>query len=110
MASSTAIVAQGQRALQTLKNYRQKVRLNEQRTTGAVIAIAGGGVAGAVDAYFDEPKLMGIPATPVVASALLLAGLFDAVPGGLEVAEFGKGALSYAVGSLAFKKVNGWEE
>ena len=109
MASSSAIVQQGQRALQTLKNYRQKVRYNESRMTGAAIATAGGGIAGAVDAYFDEPQILGLPATPIVSAGLLLAGLFDAVPGAVEIAELGKGGLAYAVGSMAFKKVNGWE-
>lgn len=109
MANASKIVAQGERAIQTLRNYRAKVKLNEQRSMGAAIAVMGGGVAGAVDGYFNEPKLAGVPATPVVSSVLLLAGLFDAVPGAVEVAEFGKGGLAYALGSLAFKKVNEWE-
>lgn len=92
------------RAVATLRNYRQKARLSEARVIGGLETVAGGAAAGFVDGYFEEPKIMGLPATPLVSFGALLLGLGEFVPGAEHLAALGNGGAAYAVGSAAFKK------
>lgn len=98
------------RAVATLRNSRLKARANEARTVAFVEGAAGAALAGAADAYFDEPKLMGLPAVPLITFGVALLGVTELVPGAEHLAAIGGGGAHYALGSLVFKKVNEYEK
>jgi hypothetical protein len=110
VATERQTLARADRAIVTLRNMRAKARLNMQRTYGMGAALAGAAAAGAADAYLDEPKVVGFPATPLASAGLMLLGLFDVVPGAEYIAQAGLGGACYSVGALTFKKVNEFEE
>lgn len=93
--------AQGYRA--SLARYREKARISEERTFGAVTALAGAAAAGYADAKLGEGaenvKVLGLPAMPLVGLGLVALGLSDWVPGGTYICQAGVGVASYALGS-----------
>jgi hypothetical protein len=103
------IVERADRAVVQLKNYKRKAAMSEARITHFVEGSAGAVMAGAADAYFDEPKILGLPAVPVVSGIAAMLGMFEIIPGGEHLAAVGGGGLQYALGSLAFKKVDEWQ-
>jgi len=103
------IVEKADRAVVQLKNYKRKAAMSEARMVHFVEGAGGAIAAGAADAYFNEPKMFGVPAVPVVSALTALLGMFEVIPGGEHLAAIGGGGLHYALGSLAFKKVDEWE-
>ena len=92
------------RAIATLRNHRAKARASEARIVSALESVGGGGIAGFLDGYLNEPQLFGLPATPIVSGVALVLGLSEALPGSEHLAAIGNGGFAYAVGSAAFKK------
>ena len=97
------------RAVVQLKNYRHKAKTNEARVVSFVEGAAGAAAAGAADAYFDEPTVLGLPAVPLVSFGVALLGITELLPGAEHFAAVGAGGAHYAIGALTFKKVNEYE-
>jgi len=103
------LTARADRAVATLKNIRSRNKMQAQGVIGFAEQVGGGVLAGAADAYLDEPQILGLPAVPLVSAIVGLVGLSEVVPGAEHFASLGAGGLAYAAGSATFKKVNEYE-
>lgn len=77
----------------TVNRMRKKQRENASHFMAVGEAIGGAAGAGAIDAYFDQPEILGIDATAVVSGVGVLVGLSSDFPGARDLAMICLGGL-----------------
>ena len=77
----------------TVSRMRRKQRENAAQFMMVGEAVAGAAGAGAIDAYFDNPEVLGVDATAVASGVGVLVGLSADFPGARDMAMICLGGL-----------------
>jgi len=89
-----ALARRAESARNTLANFKEKARIQDERFYMVGEVAIGSGTAGFVDGYFGAPKLLGVPVTAGIGVVMALGGLTGYIPGGQHMMALGMGLFS----------------